>query len=158
MEISYTEKMKNVMQRIYGIADSLDEKGVGKEIPFVDPEEGLRGAIKTDALFCLMRLPDSDEQISPACRTYINECLGYDFGESNLEIVRKKVSQSDIPRISMLLPYFILVDNQFGRNDISSTYVQALCHLAFGYLAEEGQCSINEIVRYYRFGTSQKRY
>lgn len=59
METTYTDKMKEVMQSVYEMADNLDAKGIGNNIPFVNPEEGLRGAIKTDILLFLLRLTDN---------------------------------------------------------------------------------------------------
>lgn len=80
MENTYTDKMKDVMQSVYEMADNLDAKGIGHNIPFVNPEEGMRGAIKTDILLFLLRLTDKEKQISPGCRHYINDCFEYDFG------------------------------------------------------------------------------
>ena len=99
METTYTDKMKDVMQSVYEMADNLDAKGIGNNIPFVNPEEGLRGAIKTDILLFLLRLTDKEKQISPGCRHYINDCFGYDFGELAIELARKKVTESNLPSI-----------------------------------------------------------
>ena len=151
MEGNYAEKMKDIMQHVYELADNLDSKGVGKIIPFVDPKEGMRGAIKTDILLFLLRLTDKEKQISPACRSYINECFGYDFGELAIEIARKKVIDSELPQICILLPYMILLDKQIGGNKISTVYVQTLCYSALGYIKEQDQTSLEEIVRYYRY-------
>ena len=46
METTYTDKMKDVMQSVYEMADKLDAKGIGHNIPFV---------IVNDKMFCLMR-------------------------------------------------------------------------------------------------------
>ncbi len=81
MEKGYSEKMKDVMQRVFEMADNLDGKGIGEQIPFVIKSDGMRGAIKTDILLFLLRVTDPDKLICPACHQYINECLGYDFGE-----------------------------------------------------------------------------
>lgn len=151
METTYTDKMKDVMQSVYEMADKLDAKGIGHNIPFVNPEEGLRGAIKTDILLFLLRLTDKEKQISPGCRHYINDCFGYDFGELAIELARKKVTESNLPQICVLLPYFILLDKQVGGNKISSVYVQTLCYLALGYIKEQEHTSLEEIVRYYRY-------
>ena len=151
MEGNYAEKMKDIMQSVYEMADNLDEKGVGANIPFVDPKEGLKGAIKTDILLFLLRLTDSGKPISPACRCYINDCFGYDFGELAIEIARKKANDSNLPQICILLPYFILLDKQIGGNKISSVYIQTLCYLALGYIREQDHTSLEEIVRYCRY-------
>ena len=50
MEKGYADKMKDVMQRVFEMADNLDAKGIGKQIPFVNKSDGMRGAIKTDIL------------------------------------------------------------------------------------------------------------
>ena len=50
MEKGYAEKMKDVMQRIFEMADNLDAKGIGEQTPFVNKSDGMRGAIKTDIL------------------------------------------------------------------------------------------------------------
>ena len=148
MESTYTDIMKKIMQSMYELADNLDEKGIGTIIPFVDPEEGLREAIKSDVLIFLLRMTDKEKQISPGCRHYINDCLGYDFGELAIEIARKKVIESNLPQICVLLPYFILLDKQVGGNRVSSVYVQSLCYMALGYIKEQEHTSLEEIVRY----------
>ena len=151
MESNYADKMKDVMQSVYEMADNLDAKGIGEHIPFVNEKDGLRGAIKTDILIFLLRLTDKDKQISGGCRNYINECLGYDFGELAIEIARKKATERDLPQICFLLPYFILIDKQLGGNKISTVYVQTLCYLALGYIREQDHTSLEEVVRYYRY-------
>lgn len=151
MESNYADKMKDVMQSVYEMADNLDAKGIGEHIPFVDEKDGLRGAIKTDILIFLLRLTDKEKQVSGGCRNYINECLDYDFGELAIEIARKKATESDLPQICFLLPYFILIDKQLGGNKISTVYVQTLCYLALGYIREQDHTSLEEVVRYYRY-------
>ena len=118
MEKGYAEKMKDVMQSVYEMADNLDAKGVGANIPFVNKAEGLRGAIKTDILLFLLRLTDHDKRINRDCREYINDCLDYDFSELTLELSRKKANDANLPHICALLPYFILLDKQLGGNKV----------------------------------------
>ena len=48
MEKGYAEKVKDIMQSLYGMADNLESKGIGENIPFVNEKDGLRGAMKTD--------------------------------------------------------------------------------------------------------------
>lgn len=153
MEKGYAEKMKDVMQSVYEMADNLDAKGVGENIPFVDKEEGLRGAIKTDILLFLLRLPDHDKRIGSECRSYINDCLGYDFSELTLEVARKKANDANLPQICALLPYFILIDKQLGGCKISAVYVLAICYMALGYIASQDHTSLEEMVRYCRYAS-----
>ena len=154
MEKGYAEKMKDVMQRVFEMADNLDAKGIGKQIPFVNKSDGMRGAIKTDILLFLLRVTDPDKLICPACRRYINDCLGYDFGELTIEMARKKAVESNLPKICTLLPYFILLDKQIGGCAISTVYVQTLCFIALGYIAEQEHTSLEEMVRYCRYATT----
>ena len=42
--------------------------------------------------------------------------------ELAIELARKKVTESNLPQICVLLPYFILLDKQVGGNKISSVY------------------------------------
>lgn len=92
--------------------------------------------------------------ICPACRQYINDCLGYDFGELTIEMVRKKAMESNLPKICTLLPYFLLLDKQIGGCAISTVYVQTLCFIALGYIAEQEHTSLEEMVRYCRYATT----
>lgn len=154
MEKGYTEKVKNIMQSLYEMADNLESKGIGENIPFVDKKDGLRGAVKTDILLFLLQLTGHDKQICPACRHYINECLDYEFGELAIEIAREKAVESKLPQICVLLPYFILLDKQAGGYQISSVYVQTLCLIALGYLAAQERTSLEEMVRYNRYASS----
>ena len=154
MEKGYAEKMKDVMQRVFEMADNLDAKGIGEQIPFVNKNDGMRGAIKTDILLFLLRVTDPDKLICPACRQYINDCLGYDFGELAIEMARKKAVESNLPKICTLLPYFILLDKQIGGCAISSVYVQTLCFIALGFLAAQEHTSLEDMVRYCRYATT----
>ena len=154
MEKGYADKMKDVMQRVFEMADNLDAKGIGEQIPFVNKSDGMRGAIKTDILLFLLRVADPDKLICPACRQYINDCLGYDFSELTIEMARKKAVDSNLPRICALLPYFILLDKQIGGCAISSVYVQTLCFIALGYLAAQEHTSLEDMVRYCRYATT----
>jgi len=154
MEKGYAEKMKDVMQRVFEMADNLDAKGIGEQIPFVNKNDGMRGAIKTDILLFLLRVTDPDKLICPACRQYINDCLGYDFSELTIEMARKKAVDSNLSRICTLLPYFILLDKHIGGCAISSVYVQTLCFIALGYIAAQEHISLEEMVRYCRYATT----
>ena len=154
MEKGYAEKVKDIMQSLYGMADNLESKGIGENIPFVNEKDGLRGAMKTDILLFLLQLTDHDKQICPACRHYINDCLEYDFGELAIEMARKKATESKLPKICVLLPYFILLDKQAGGCKISSVYVQTLCFIALGYIASQEHTSLEEMVRYSRYASS----
>ena len=154
MEKGYAEKMKDVIQRVFEMADNLDAKGIGDNIPFVNKKDGMRGAIKTDILLFLLRVTDNDKLIGSGCRQYINDCLGYDFSELTIEMARKKAVDSNLPRICALLPYFILLDKQIGGCAISSVYVQTLCFIALGYLAAQEHTSLEDMVRYCRYATT----
>lgn len=151
MDGGFSEMMQDLVKSLYGVADTLDENGISSQIPFIAKTNGMREAIKTDILLFLLRLIDKDKQICPACREYINTCLGYSFSELTIEIARKKVADASLPQFCFLLPYYIYIDKKLGNNKLSVTYMRTICYVALGFLKVQEQTSLEEVVRYYRY-------
>lgn len=151
VEKDFAESVRELVQTMYGIVDDLDARGVGENIPFVDKKDGMRGTIRIDILLFLLRLTDKGKPISPECRNYINEYLGYDFSELTIEIARDKVAESGVPRVCIMLPCFILLDKKLGGNRLSSAYVQMMSYVALGFLQFQEHTTLEEIVRYHRY-------
>ena len=107
MDSEYISHVKSLMKSVYIIADDLDAKGIGGMIPFVDSEEGMRGAIRADILLFVLRIIENDKRINDECVAYLNECIGFNFTPLTAEIARKKAVESNIPQLCVLLPPFI---------------------------------------------------
>ncbi len=147
-------KIKSLMDNVYGLADDLDKSGISDLIPFVDPEEGLRRTISTDVLLFILKIIDTDKPICDECVAYLNECVGFSFTVPQAEFIRRKVVESELSQMCIVLPWFILLDKQLGGNALSSIYTQSLAYVALGYFRCQEYTSLEEIVLYYRYTTS----
>ena len=151
MGSQYTNKIKHLIENIYTVADSMDSIGVSESIPYVDPEEGMRGTIRTDVLLFIFRIIDKDKRINDECVSYLNECFGYNFSVLTVEIARKKTIDSEVPQMCILLPAFILLDKQLHGIEISSLYLETMAFVTLGFFRCQDRTSIEEMVSYYRY-------
>ena len=148
---STTTQIKEMMDSLFEVIDNLDCHGIGKQIPFVDGDNGLRELVKADIFLFIARVADDDgNMISPACLNYLNGCLDYDFSPFTFELARKKAIDSNLPNICLAIPVFILVDKMVGGNRMSSTYIQTLSFVMIGYIKCEDNNSLDKMVKYYR--------
>ena len=107
---STTTQIKEMMDSLFEMIDNLDRRGIGKQIPFVDGDNGLRELVKADMLLFIVRIADDDgNMISPDCLNYINECLDYNFSPLTFELARKKAIDTNLPNICLPIPVFILI-------------------------------------------------
>lgn len=151
MENKYTEQIKDLMENVYSVADNLDAQGISEHIPFVDPEEGMRGAIRADILLFILRTIDKDKRINGDCLSFLNDCLGFGFTTLTAEMARKKAIETDVPQICFLLPPFILLDKQLGGSKLSTIYVETLAYVTLGYFQCQDHTSLEEMVSYCRY-------
>ena len=56
MSNHYSAQIKGLMENVFSVADNLDVRGISSQIPFVDPEDGMRGAIRADVLLFVLTM------------------------------------------------------------------------------------------------------
>ena len=155
---STTAQIKDMMDSLFEVIDNLDERGVGKQIPFVDGDNGLRDLVQADLLLFVMRIADDDgKMISSECLNYINECLACNFTPLTFEVARKKAKDVNVPNMCLALPIFILIDKMIGGNRLSSAYIGALSFVMLGYIKCEDNNSLEKMVKYYRLADGCSR-
>ena len=151
MDANYIVQIRDILNDLFKLADSLDAQGIGKIIPFVSDTEGIRGSMKTDILRFIFRVVRREKTIDGACLQYINECLGYHFSSLTLEMAKEKSCDRKLPDICFLLPYFIMIDQKCSCHQLSSVYIKTVAYAVIGYLHYQEHTYLDEIVNYYRF-------
>lgn len=148
MNTEFVSQVKGVVHSFYNIADNLDRRGIGKQINKIS-DGPLREAIRAEILLFIFKVIDPDQLVSEERIEYINDCLGTDFTQFNIEPVRKKALDESLPQISVLLPAFMIIDGHLGNNDFSSAYVRTVSFVTIGLLNSKG-ASLKETVNYCR--------
>ena len=148
MSSEFNSQIKGVLSSLFEVADELDRKGVGKQI-INDGGTSLRDAIKVEIFLFIFKVIDHNRLINGDELSYINECLNYDYSSLNIEVARRKILESDVPQMSLLLPTFIIIDSRLGGNKFSSSYVQTISYVTIGFL-NCGSASLQETVNYCR--------
>ena len=143
-------RVKGMLTKVYRIADELDEKGIRMEISDDSERTSLREMIQRDLLLYVLRFPSKERRTNQSCTEYMNECLGRSLTSSEINMMAENARKVRMTTLSMVLPFFILLDRETGGNDFAITYFQVLSIVSTGYLACQDQVSIGEHVLYYK--------
>ena len=131
------------------VMDVLDEKGLGKAIPFIGEEHPLRDAVENDMLLFLFGIIDKEQRINKECIEFVNNCFDCSFTPLTIEIARKKILDLNVTEASALLPVFGAVDKGVKDSGLSSVYIKSVAYFALGFISLKDKTSLEEMVSYY---------
>lgn len=141
------DAVREFIATYFRMAKNLDAGGLCSNMPFINPDEGVCGAIRSDMLLCIMSVSESDA-IDSEFLDFLNENMDCGFTSQSVAKVRRDFATLDGPPECTMLPHFIMMDLERPKGNISKHYLKMLAFTALGYLTWKEDTNLTEYIRY----------
>ena len=144
------DQMRGVVCRMWEVAESLDNMGVGKLIPFISDSSDVRHAMKGEMIIMLYDIVGTDKKLSREQVEYLRYVLHAPIKYSEQEDYARWVRNEKTIRENPLTPYILMIDKETDM-ELAKVYLELQASLAVGYLKCCGEIDVEMMIRYTRY-------
>ena len=147
-------ELREVVTNMWDVANMLEEKGLSKQIPFLQGTD-MRHAMKAEVIFDILETAGKDNLPNDDQIQFLQYVLHAPIHKSNRSEFVDKISNLEMVKFNPLMPYFALVDKSAGSK-LASAYLSFISYMVLGYLKEGDSVDLDAMVRYYGLMSKNK--
>lgn len=141
------EKYRDVVCKMWNIAEELEEMGIGKLIPTISESNDIRHTMKAEVLSDIFYVAGNknvpcDEQVR-----FLREVIHAPINNTNKAEYVETISNMKNIRYESLLPYLILLDNKIDA-EFAELYVTFISAMLAAYLRSSESVGFGEMIRF----------
>lgn len=149
-------KCRGVVNKMWKVAEDLEENGIGELIPIVPENSDVRHTMKAEVIIQALEIVGIENLPNEKQIAFLQYVLHAPITEENKKDYVEGITEMDLLTYNPLMPYFIILDIRVG-SELAETYLGFLAAMVGGYLRCGEKVDLDALLRYMIVMNNNKR-